>query len=69
MRGRGPQPARYGDRVTADRGDWPLLVTGIAGAIILATDYSSSYQDALRAVLEYNERSEAAFENSHPAAP
>ena len=49
--------------------DWPLLVTGIAGAIILTTDYSSSYQDALRAVLEYNERSEMAFENSHPAAP
>lgn len=49
--------------------DWPLLVTGIAGAIILTTDYSSSYQDALRAVLEYNERSESAFEDSHPAAP
>lgn len=49
--------------------DWPLLVTGIAGAIILTTDYSSSYHDALRAVLEYNERTERAFEDSHPAAP
>lgn len=49
--------------------DWPLLVTGIAGAIIVTTDYSSSYQDALRAVLEYNERSEAAFEDAHPGAP
>lgn len=49
--------------------DWPLLVTGIAGAIILTTDYSSSYQDALRAVLEYNERQEAAFEDQHDAAP
>ncbi len=49
--------------------DWPLLVTGIAGAIIITTDYSSSYQDALRAVLEYNERSEAAFEDAHPEAP
>ena len=49
--------------------DWPLLVTSIAGAIIVTTDYSSSYQDALRAVLEYNERSEAAFEDAHPDAP
>lgn len=49
--------------------DWPLLVTGLAGAIILTTDYSSSYQDAMRAVLEYNERSEAAFETAHPDAP
>ncbi|TMQ08350.1 MAG: hypothetical protein E6J90_40660 [Deltaproteobacteria bacterium] len=49
--------------------DWPLLVTAIAGAIIVTTDYSSSYQDALRAVLEYNERSEAEFEDRHPDAP
>lgn len=49
--------------------DWPLLVTGIVGAIVVTTDYSSSYQDALRAVLEYNERSERAFEDAHPAAP
>lgn len=49
--------------------DWPLLVTGLAGAIILTTDYSSSYRDAMRAVLEFNERSEAAFEDGHPAAP
>lgn len=51
------------------RHDWPLLVTGVTGAIIVTTDYSSSYQDALRAVLEYNERSEAEFEDAHPAAP
>ena len=49
--------------------DWPLLVTGLTGAIILATDYSSSYQDALRAVIEYNERREAEFEAAHPDAP
>jgi len=49
--------------------DWPLLATGIAGAIILTTDYSSSYQDALRAVVEYNERREAEFEDHHDAAP
>jgi hypothetical protein len=49
--------------------DWPLLVTGIAGAIILTSDYSSSYRDAVRAVLEFNERHEAEFEDHHPDAP
>jgi hypothetical protein len=51
------------------RNDWPLLLTSIAGATILTIDYSNSYQDALRAVLEYNERSEHAFEDAHPEAP
>lgn len=49
--------------------DWPLLATGIGGAIVLTSDYSSSYQDALRAVVEYNERREAEFEDRHAAAP
>ncbi len=49
--------------------DWPLLATGIAGAIVLTSDYSSSYQDALRAVVEYNERREAEFEDHHATAP
>jgi hypothetical protein len=49
--------------------DWPLLVSGIGGAILLTSDYSSSYQDALRAVVEYNERREAEFEDRHAAAP
>jgi len=51
------------------RRDWPLLAIGIAGATLLTSDYSSSYQDAQRAVLEYNERREAAFEDRHPEAP
>jgi len=50
-------------------GDWPLLLTGIAGATVLAVDYTNSYNDALRAVLEFNERSERAFEDEHPDAP
>jgi len=41
----------------------------LAGAILLTTDYSSSDQDALRAVLEHNERQEAEFERHHPDAP
>ena len=49
--------------------DWPLLVTGIVGATILTIDYSSSYDDALRRVIEYNEQVEAAFEATHPEAP
>ena len=49
--------------------DWPLLVTGIAGATVLAIDYTNSYQDALRRTLEYNERVEADFEAAHPDAP
>ena len=49
--------------------DWPLLVTGIAGATVLAIDYTNSYQAALRAVLEHNERVEADFEAAHPDAP
>ncbi len=49
--------------------DWPLLATGIAGATILAIDYSVSYEDALRGVLDYNERREAEFEDAHPDAP
>jgi hypothetical protein len=49
--------------------DWPLLVSGAAGAMILTIDYSSSYQDALRRVLDYNERLEAAFEDAHADSP
>jgi hypothetical protein len=49
--------------------DWPLLVTGIAGATVLAIDYTNSYQAALRAVLEHNEQVEADFEAAHPDAP
>jgi hypothetical protein len=51
------------------RHDWPLLMLGVAGASALAIDYSSSYQDAQRAVVDFNERSEAEFEDRHPAAP
>jgi hypothetical protein len=49
--------------------DWPLLVTGIVGATVLVSDYSSSYEAATRAVIEYNERREAEFEARHPDAP
>jgi hypothetical protein len=50
-------------------GDWPLLATGVAGLIVLSIDYTASYEDAMRGVVEHNERAEAAFEGAHPDAP
>ncbi len=49
--------------------DWPLILTGVAGVTVLTSDYSSSYQDAQRAVLEFNERQESEFEDRHQTAP
>ena len=49
--------------------DWPLILTGVAGVTVLTSDYSSSYQDAQRGVLELNEQREAEFEDLHPSAP
>jgi hypothetical protein len=49
--------------------DWPLLVSGIAGLIVLSFDYTSSYEDAMRGVVQWNERAEAKFEEEHPDAP
>ena len=49
--------------------DWPLLVTGLAGLVVLSVDYTTAYQDAIRGVVDYNERSEEDFERGHPGAP
>lgn len=49
--------------------DWPLLAVGVGGLIVLSIDYTSSYEDAMRGVVDWNERAEAAFEDSHPQAP
>jgi hypothetical protein len=49
--------------------DWPLIAIGVGGLIVLSADYTSSYQDALRGVVQWNERAERAFETSHPEAP
>jgi hypothetical protein len=51
------------------RRDWPLLVTGLAGLVVLSVDYTTAYQDAIRGVVDYNEGAEAEFETSHPDAP
>jgi hypothetical protein len=49
--------------------DWPLLATSIAGVFVLSFDYTSSYEDAMRGVVEWNERAEAEFQSRHPDAP
>jgi hypothetical protein len=49
--------------------DWPLLVTGLGGIIVLSIDYTLSYQDAMRGVVEFNDHVEAGFEARHPEAP
>lgn len=49
--------------------DWPFLATGLGGLIVLNFDYASSYEDAMRGVVEWNERAEAAFNHAHSEAP
>jgi len=49
--------------------DWPLLATGLTGLFILNIDFTSSYQDAIRGVVQFNERAEETFERAHPDAP
>lgn len=49
--------------------DWPLLAAGIGGVILLSIDITAAYQDAMRGVVQWNERMEAAFQASHPGAP
>jgi hypothetical protein len=62
--------------IAADRGsdltwkhDWPLLATATAGLVVLSFDYTSSYEDALRGAVQWNEREEAKFEDEHPRVP
>jgi hypothetical protein len=49
--------------------DWPLLASGIVGGTVLAIDYTLAYEDALRGVVELNDRTEAAFEDANNDAP
>ena len=49
--------------------DWPLLAIGLGGLVLLSIDYTTAYQDALRGVVEWNERAESEFERAHPEAP
>ena len=49
--------------------DWPLLALGVGGLVVLSLDYTVAYQDAIRRVVEWNDRVENAFEDAHPLAP
>ena len=49
--------------------DWPLFAISFAGLIALSIDYTASYEGAMRGVVQWNERAEAAFEDAHPDAP
>ena len=49
--------------------DWPYLLMGLGGLIVLSFDYTSSYEDAMRGVTQWNERTESGFNERHPAAP
>jgi len=48
---------------------WQRLAVSTAGFIGLQVVYTTAYQDAQRAALEYDEREEAAFLAAHPSAP
>lgn len=60
--------AHRGTDLTWSR-DWPLLATGVGGLVVLSFDYTSSYEDAMRGVVQWNERAESAFNRAHPEAP
>ena len=49
--------------------DWPLLATAIGGLILLSVNYSLAYEDAIRGVVEFNEREQQRFDARHPDAP
>jgi hypothetical protein len=53
----------------AFRQDWPYVASSFAGIILLNVAYTTAYQDALRAAVQFNERQEAAFEARHPEGP
>jgi hypothetical protein len=48
-----------------------LAYAGVAvgGLVVLNIDYTLAHQDALRAVMQFNEREEMRFEDRHPDAP
>jgi hypothetical protein len=60
---------RYDDDNLRWRRDWPWLATSLGGIILLNVAYTTAYQDAQRAAVQWNERAEAAFDRRHPDAP
>ncbi len=48
---------------------WQRLALATVGLVGLQVVFTTAYQDAQRAALEFNEREEAKFEDAHPDAP
>lgn len=46
-----------------------LVALGFGGLVVLSFDFTSSYEDALRGVVRWNERAESEFNRAHPSAP
>jgi hypothetical protein len=51
------------------RNDWPYVAVPFVGIILLNVVYTTAYQDAVRAAVQFNERAEEAFTDRHPNAP
>ncbi|MBC7659211.1 MAG: hypothetical protein H7249_05830 [Chitinophagaceae bacterium] len=49
--------------------DWKLLASAFTGFLVLSFDFTSSYEDSMRGVVDFNERQEALFNRLHPTAP
>ncbi len=61
--------ASHRDRDLDWRKDWRLVATGFLGLVVLSFDFTNSYEDAMRGVVQWNERAESAFNRAHPSAP
>jgi TM2 domain-containing membrane protein YozV len=55
--------------VSERRFGWLPTALSFLGLVGLQVTYTTSYQDAQRAVLDFNERQEAVFEAAHPVQP
>lgn len=62
------EASKRGRESTWDK-DWQLLATGLGGLITLSIDYTSSYEDAMRGVVQWNERAESEFNQTHTQVP
>lgn len=62
------EATKRGRESTWDK-DWQLLATGLGGLIVLSIDYTTSYEEAMRGVVQWNERVESEFQKNHPDIP
>ena len=48
---------------------FPMAALGVGGLVVLSFDYTSSYEDAQRGVVQWNELVESHFYETHPESP